>query len=92
MRLVGIEVSPADIRWLVSRLYQDAHASAVGVALRLEKALALETRILGVSTVERNTILGVLDDPPRLARSPSYAARSRRTTPSAASDVALVGF
>ena len=64
MRLAGIEVGPDDAEWLVGRLYQDAHAPALNVALRIQKALELGTRILGLSHQERMTILGVLDGPP----------------------------
>ena len=64
MRLAGIEVSPDDAEWLVGRLYQDAHAPAVSVAHRIQKALELDTRILALSHEERMTILGLLDDPP----------------------------
>ncbi len=59
MRLAGIEVGPDDEEWLVGRLYQDAHAPALNVALRIQKALELGTRILGLSHQERMTILGV---------------------------------
>jgi uncharacterized protein (DUF1778 family) len=68
IRLYGIPVAPADAHALdvqlhVGRIDDLKLASKIDHALELETVI-LETVILALSPAERDTLLGVLDDPP----------------------------
>ena len=63
MRLAGIEVGSDDEEWFVGRLYEDAHAPALNVVLRIQKALELGPNP-GPLTPRANDDPGCLDGPP----------------------------
>jgi hypothetical protein len=64
MRLAGIEVSELSCRELVDLLLRVGRDDDLALAQRIDRNLARETRIMGLSPDERTTLLGVLDDPP----------------------------
>lgn len=61
MHLAGIPISDESIVELVRFLRESGY---IDVADRLDTALELETKILGLTIPEREAILRVLDDPP----------------------------
>ena len=63
-RLLVIPITDDDARWLVTRLFRDAHASAVSAALMITRGVELDLYAVALTPAERNAILGVLDDPP----------------------------
>lgn len=79
MRLVGIDVQPEDCRTLVDLLLRVGRADDLELAGRIDRGLENETRILALSSAERTTLLGVLDDPPdSLAELRGELARDHR--------------
>ncbi len=61
MQLAGIPVRDDDVRELAELLRA---ADFDDVAHKLEHALLIETRILALTVVDRESILRALDDPP----------------------------
>lgn len=61
MHLAGIPISDESIVELVRFLRESGY---IDVADRLDTALELETKILGLTIPEREAILRALDDPP----------------------------
>ena len=79
MRLAGLEISDQDCFTLIDLLSRVGRADDVLVAERIDCALNVEAANLPLSAVERDTLLGVLDDPPEtLFELRGALARDRR--------------
>jgi hypothetical protein len=79
MRLAGIPISDDDIVMLIHLLHRVGRADDLALAARLDRAIEPETKILALSHAERDTLLGVLDDPPDgLAELRGVLARDHR--------------
>lgn len=64
MRLAGIPLTDDDCKALVDLLYRVGRADDLELGSCIDENLERETKLLGLSPAERDTLLGVLDDPP----------------------------
>jgi hypothetical protein len=64
LRLYGVPVAPDHALWLVYKLRQVGRANDLTAANMIEKGLRDELVAVALTVEERDSILGVLDDPP----------------------------
>ena len=64
LRLAGIPLMDDDARTLVDLLLRVGRADDLSDAAAIERGLAVEAKLIALTTSERTAILGVLDDPP----------------------------
>jgi hypothetical protein len=62
--LAGLEISDEDCFTLIDLLSRVGRADDVLVAERIDRAVERDLPTLALSAAERDTLLGVLDDPP----------------------------
>jgi len=67
MRIAGIAVAVEGLLMLFYMLHESGRADAVALSARMNEAAVLgdtDTTNFALSPAERDTVLGVLDDPP----------------------------
>ena len=66
MQLAGIPIADGDVAGLTGLLRERGFED---VATKLEHAIVMETKVLGLTGTDRESILWALDEPPTDARS-----------------------